>query len=76
MELDNVRVLHALQHLELVVDHLLISADIFLQDNFDGDLALGAVSLSDNTICSSAQCLPETVSGSATLLSMGVEYAG
>ena len=54
MKLDNVRVLHALQHLQLVVDHLLVSADILLQDNLDGDLALGTVSLPDNTVRSGA----------------------
>lgn len=62
MELDNVRVFHALQHLQLVVDHLLVSADILLEDNLDGDLALGTVGLPDNTVRSGAQCLSEAVS--------------
>lgn len=56
------RVLHALQHLQLVVDHLLVSTNILLQDDLNGDLALGAVGLSDDTICSGAQCLSEAVS--------------
>ena len=65
MELDNVWVLHLLQHFQLVVDHLLVTADILLQDDLHGDLALGTVSFSDNTVCSSAQCLSEAVSRSA-----------
>jgi hypothetical protein len=64
MELDNVRMLHALQHLQLIVHHLLVAADILLQDDLDGDLALGTVSLPDNPICASAQCLSEAVSRS------------
>jgi hypothetical protein len=54
VELDNVRVLHALQHLQLVVYHLLISPHILLQDDLDGNLALGTVGLSDDAICPSA----------------------
>lgn len=56
------RVLHALQHFQLVVDHLLVSAHILLQDDLDGDLALGAVCLSDDAVCASAQRLSEPVS--------------
>ena len=65
MELDNVRVLHALQHLELIVDHLLVSANILLQDDLDRDLALRTVGFPDDTICASTQCLSKAVSGSA-----------
>jgi hypothetical protein len=45
-------VLHPLQHLELVVDHLLVALDILLQDNLHGHLARRPVCLSDDTICS------------------------
>ena len=62
MELDNVRVLHALQHLQLVVDHLLVPADVLLEDDLDGDLALGAVGLADDAIGSGTQRLSEAVS--------------
>lgn len=62
MELDNVRVLHALQHLQLIVHHLLVAPDIFLQDDFDSDLAFRALGLSDNAVCSSTQCFAEPVS--------------
>jgi hypothetical protein len=61
VELDNVGVFHALQHLQLIVDHLLVSADILLQDNLDGDLALRAVGLSYDAICAGAQCLAKAV---------------
>lgn len=62
MELDNVRVLHALQHLQLIVHHLLVAAHILLQDDLDSDLALGAVSFADDTVGSGAECLSEAVS--------------
>lgn len=55
-------VFHALQHLELVVDHLLVAADILLQDDLDSDLALGTVGLPDDTICPGTQRLSEAVS--------------
>jgi hypothetical protein len=62
VELDNVWVFHALQHLQLIVHHLLIAFDILLQDNFDSDLALGAVGFADDTVCASSQGLSKAVS--------------
>lgn len=59
------RVVHALKHLQLVVDHLLVAAHVLLQDDLDRDLALGAVGLPDNAICAGAQCLSKAVSRSA-----------
>jgi hypothetical protein len=56
--------LHALQHLQLIINHLLVAAHILLQDDLDGDLALGAVGFSNNTIGSGAQRLPEAISRS------------
>lgn len=77
MELDNVRMLHALQHFQLVVHHLFVSPDILLQDDLDSDLALGAVGFSDNTIRSSAERLSKLVSRSVgALLSMMVICTG
>jgi hypothetical protein len=70
-----VRVLHALQHLQLIVDHLLVSADVLLQDDLDSDLALGAVSLTDDAICASSQRLSEAVSRSAGEVSACEMYA-
>ena len=64
VELDNVRVVHALKHLQLVVDHLLVPAHVLLQDDLDGDLALGAVGLSDNAIGTGTERLSEAVSRS------------
>ena len=39
-ELDNVRVLEALEHLQLVVDHLVIALYVLLQDDLDGAFSL------------------------------------
>jgi hypothetical protein len=64
VELDNVRMLHALQHFQLIVHHLLVSSHVLLQDDLDGDLALGAVGLPDDAICTGAQCLSKAVAGS------------
>lgn len=55
------RVLHLLQHFQLIVDHLLVTADILLQDDLHRDLALRAVGLSNDTIGSSTQCLSKLV---------------
>lgn len=76
VEFDNVRVLHALQHLELVVHHLLVSAHILLQYDLDRDLALGAVSLSDDTVCAGAQRLSEAITRSVFCLVCGSAEVG
>lgn len=47
--------LELLKHLQLVVDHLLITLDIALQDDLDGDLAIGAVGLTDDAIGAGAE---------------------
>lgn len=63
MELHNVWVAHPLKHLQLVVDHLLVAAYVLLEDDFDCDLALGAVGLADNAIRAGTQRLPKAISG-------------
>jgi hypothetical protein len=75
VELDNVWVFHALQHLQLIVYHLLIPTNILLQDDLDGHLALRAVSLSHDTICASTECFSEAVSRSAIVCSVCELYA-
>jgi hypothetical protein len=40
-ELDNVGVLEALEHLQFVVDHLVVAFDVLLQDDLDGAFSLG-----------------------------------
>ena len=55
--------LHSLQHFHLVVYHLLIAPDALLEDNLDRTLALGAICLSNNAICTSAECLAKPVFG-------------
>jgi hypothetical protein len=36
-----VGVLKALEHLQFVVDHLIVAFDVLLQDDFDGAFSLG-----------------------------------
>ena len=64
MEADNVRVLQALKHLQLIVDHLLIALDVLLQDNLHRDLALRAIGLADNAVCARTKGPAEAVLGS------------
>ena len=61
VKLDNMRVLHLLQHFQFIVNHLLVAANILLQDYLDRDLAVWAVGLSNDTISSSAQRLSKLV---------------
>lgn len=61
-------VLHPLQHLELIVDHLLVSLDILLEDNLHGDLASWPICFSDNTICTSTERPAESIFSSAGFL--------
>lgn len=60
-KLDNVRVLKSLEHIKLVIYHLFIALDIFLENDLDGDLTVGAVSLTDDAIGSGAECLAKLV---------------
>ena len=59
------RVLHLLQHFQLIVDHLLVTADILFQDDLHRDLALWAVGLANDTIGSGTQGLSKLVAGPA-----------
>jgi hypothetical protein len=59
-----VRVLKLLQHLQLVVDHALIAADILLQDNLDRNLlAITRLCLPDDTVCACTECTAEFIEG-------------
>lgn len=53
--------LELLQHLQLVVDHLFVTLDIALQDDLDGNLARGAVGLTDDSIGTSTEGSTESV---------------
>jgi hypothetical protein len=64
MELDNMWMLHSLQHLHFVVHHLLVALDILLENNLDSALALRPVCLADYAICTSTKCLSESIFGS------------
>lgn len=61
MELDDVWVLHLLQHFQLIVDHLLVATNVLLQDDLDCNFAIWAIGLTNDTVRSSTQCLPELV---------------
>jgi hypothetical protein len=61
---DNVRVLKLLQHLQLVVDHALVAADVLLENNLDRNLlAILGLGLTNDTICACTECASEPVQG-------------
>ena len=55
------RVLEPLQHLEFVIDHLLIALDILLQDDLNGELPISAVGFSHDAIRPGTQSFPESI---------------
>lgn len=58
------RMLEFLQHLELVIDHLLVTLDISLEDDLHSDLAGRAIGLTNDSICSSTEGSTELILGS------------
>ena len=75
VELDNVRVLHALKHLELVIDHLLVPTHVLLQDDLDRNLSLGAVGLPNDTVGAGTQRLSEAIAGPGAWVSMWAAHS-
>lgn len=61
-KLDNVRVSQSLQHVELVVHHLLVAFDILLQNDLDGDLASRPLGLANDAIGAGAESATKPVS--------------
>ena len=55
LEAHNVWVSHSLQHLQLVVYHLVIAFDVLLQDDLHGDFAFGSVGFFDDSVGASTQ---------------------
>lgn len=53
MEANDVRMFHLLQHLQLIVYHLLVALDIFLEDDFYGVFLSCMICLPYDTICPS-----------------------
>lgn len=50
------RVFQSLQHLQLIVNHFLISLDILFENDLDGDLlSILRFCLADNAICTCAE---------------------
>lgn len=62
-KLDDMRVLQALKHIKLVVNHFLVAFDVLLQNDLDSDLALWAVGFSDDSIGSRTECPSEAILG-------------
>lgn len=61
-EMDDVGVVERLQHLQFIVNHLLVAADVLLQNDLHGDLSgRRAFGLADNPIGASTQGAPELV---------------
>lgn len=58
-------VLHPLQHLQLIVYHLLIALDILLKNDLHSDLSRWSVGFTDNAIGTCAKGSPESVFRSA-----------
>lgn len=55
-------VLELLQHLQLIIDHALVAADIFLEDDLDRNLiASSRLCFANNSVCTSAQGASELV---------------
>ena len=63
-ELDDVRVAQALEHVELVKYHLLVTLDILFQDDLDGRAARGALGLANDAIGAGAKGATESIAGS------------
>jgi hypothetical protein len=55
------RVLQSLQHRKLVIDHLLVTLDVLLQDDLDGNLASRAVGLTNDSIGTSTEGASELI---------------
>lgn len=53
----------ALQHLQFVVHHTLISLDILLEDDLDGDLVTTDLGFAHDTVCSCAERTSKLVGG-------------
>lgn len=54
VEPDNVRMIHPLQHLQFIVDHLLVPFDILLQYDLDGVFLIPAFCFPHDAISSGA----------------------
>lgn len=69
-------VLHPLQHLQLIVYHLLISLDIFLEDDLDRYLSGRAVCFSDDTVRASTERFSKFVLRSSRMSARTAAWVG
>lgn len=64
---NDVRVVQLLQQRQLVIHHLLIPLDVFLEDDLDGDFARGAVRFTDDSVGPGALRVCALTSGSSRM---------
>ena len=50
-----------LEHLQFIIDHLFIALDALLENDLDGAFLASVLGLSNDAICSSSQCPPESI---------------
>ena len=55
--------MQALEHIHLIINHLLIALDTLLHNNLDGNLPLGPLGFTDNAVGTSTQGPPKLVLG-------------
>ena len=66
-ELDDVRVLQALEHVQLIEDHALVSLHILLEDDLDSHPTGGALGLPDDAVGTRAEGLAKAILRSCEL---------
>jgi len=67
-----VGVLEALEHLQFVVDHLVVAFYVLLQNDLDGAFPLGRLCFSDDAVGSSSEGPAKLVLGSVVATSVRV----
>lgn len=60
-EANDVGMLEALEHVQLVVYHSLVALDILLQNDLDGHLSRRSICLSHDTVGACTECFSESV---------------
>lgn len=71
MKLDDMLMLHLLQHSHLIIDHLLVTPHVLLENDLDRAFALGPVRLAHDAVCAGPKRLEEVVFGPAIIFLSG-----
>ncbi len=61
MKPDNVRMIQPLQHVQLIIHHLLVASHILLENDLDGNFPNWTIRLTDDAIGSRTQRPPESI---------------